>query len=229
MSAKILVVEDDLDLHFILCKMLKKRDYQLQSAYSDGEAKALIGQNKYDLIVLDLMLPEISGEELIGLIRQQQATPIMVISAKTGLEGRVAALENGADDYLTKPFAKEKVLARVGALLRRSRQPMEGTLAPSRLTFKEICMDMEGRHCLVRGKTAVLTAKEFDLLRLLLEQPKKVYTKASLYQELWGEDFIVEDNALNVHISNLRKKLKSLDSSNEYIETVWGIGFKLKD
>lgn len=229
MSSKILVVEDDLDLNFILCKMLQKANYQVESAYSGQVANQLIMQNEYDLIILDLMLPEITGEQLIEIIRQKSMTPIIIISSKTQIQDRVSALKNGADDYLLKPFDGEEVLARVGALFRRSRQSASHPTIGRTLSFKKVLIDTETRKCTINQKELVLTGIEFDILLTLLEQPKKVFTKSQLYEKIWGNDYMTEDNALNVHVSNLRKKIKQYDSENEYIETVWGIGFKLKD
>jgi len=229
MNSKILVVEDDLDLNFILCKMLQKANYQVASAYSGQVANQLIVQNEYDLIILDLMLPEITGEQLIEIIRQKSMTPIMIISSKAQIQDRVSALENGADDYLVKPFDGEEVLARVGALLRRSMQFASHPTTGKTLSFKKVLIDTETRKCTINQKELVLTGIEFDILLTLLEQPKKVFTKSQLYEKIWGNDYMTEDNALNVHVSNLRKKIKQYDSENDYIETVWGIGFKLKD
>jgi len=228
MNSKILVIEDDLDLNFILCKILQKADYQVESAYSGQVAKQLIMQNDYDLILLDLMLPEVTGEMLIPIIRAQSATPIMIISAKTQIEDRVNALEAGADDYLTKPFEQSEVLARVRALLRRYKQFSVPSAVQNQLTFKNVVINMEERNCKVNGHLLVLTGTEYDILQLLFGQRSKVFTKAQLYEQIWGDDYMVEDNALNVHVSNLRKKLKMYDAENEYIETVWGVGFKLK-
>ena len=229
MSSKILVVEDDLDLNFILCKMLQKANYPVESAYSGQVANQLIMQNDYDLIILDLMLPEITGEQLIEIIRRKSMTPIMIISSKTQIHDRVNALENGADDYLVKPFDGGEVLARVGALIRRSKQFTSRLTTEKTLSFKKMLIDTETRKCTINQQELMLTGIEFDILLTLLEQPKKVFTKSQLYEKIWDSDYMVEDNALNVHISNLRKKMKQYDNENEYIETVWGIGFKLKD
>lgn len=229
MKHHILVVEDDLDLHFILCKMLKSQNYHIQSAYSGEAAKQLILQNEYDLIILDLMLPEVTGEELLILIRQKQIVPVMIISSKAHIEDRVAALENGADDYLTKPFSQQEVLARVGALIRRYKKFNQQKSNQRYLDFKNLSVDTQIRSCRVKNKALILTNKEFDLLCLFLQQPEKVFTKAFLYEQIWGDTYVVEDNALNVHISHLRKKLKAFDEETAYIETVWGIGFKLKN
>jgi len=229
MKEKILIVEDDIDLHFILCKMLKKSNYTIQSAYSGREAEQLISQNYYDLIILDLMLPEVTGEELIKIIREKQTVPILIISSKAHVEDRVLALENGADDYLVKPFEQQEVLARTGALIRRYKQFSRQEPESNIFTFHNIKLDAETHECFINGNTISLTNKEFELLQLFLQNPQKVFTKELLYQKVWGNGYIVEDNSINVHISNLRKKIKQFDAQKEYIETVWGIGFKLND
>jgi len=225
MSARILVVEDDLDLNFILCKVLKNGGYEVQSAFSGSEALGLVAQNRYDLLVLDLMLPGVSGEALIREVRKEGMVPILVVSAKNLVDDRVEVLGIGADDYLIKPFESREVLARVGVLLRRS-QPLAREVSQE-FRYKNLVLELESRLVTVLGQELNLTSKEFEILRLLLQDSKKVYTRSALYKAIWTEDYVVEENALNVHVSNLRKKLKAADEGNDYIETVWGIGFKL--
>jgi len=228
MTEKILIVEDDLDLHFILGKILKKSNYEIQSAYSGQVAQSLIDQNQYDLIILDLMLPEVTGEQLIKYVRDKRTIPILVISAKGQVEDRVLALDNGADDYLVKPFIQSEVLARVRALMRRYKQFSQHQLEPERVTFKSLTLHIEAHKCFFNSTEVILTSKEFQLLSLFLRYPNKVFTKEQLYKKIWENPYLVEDNAINVHISNIRKKLKQFNDQQEYIETVWGIGFKLK-
>ena len=225
MVGNILVVEDDLDLNFILCKILTNAGHRVQSAFSGSEALALLERGDYDGVILDLMLPEVSGEALISWVRKVSTVPILVVSAKSGLDSRVEVLGMGADDYLVKPFESAEVLARVGALLRRSKQ--FARKEAKELRHKNVVLDRKSHLVSVLGQELTLTSKEFKILSLLLANPKTVYTKPKLYEAIWDEDYAVEENALNVHVSNLRKKLKAVDSGNDYIETVWGIGFKL--
>jgi DNA-binding response OmpR family regulator len=228
-QTKILVVEDDNDINRILRRYLERERYEVTSAYSGTEAKLLLSMGSFELIILDLMLPGITGEELIGEIRKSSQTPILVISARIALEDKVKALKNGADDYMTKPFEREEVLARVEALLRRSRQPGYGGGAGQTskdYSFKNLVLKPVSREVTVCGKAITLTAYEFDLLHLLLQYPDRVFTKEQLYQDVWKNGYYGEDNTINVHVSNIRKKIKEYDEAS-YIKTVWGIGFKI--
>jgi DNA-binding response OmpR family regulator len=225
-QAKILVVEDNEDINGILRRFLEREGYQATGAYSGTEAKLLLSMNKYDLILLDLMIPGISGEELIGKIRREIDTPIIVISAKSALEDKVKALNTGADDYITKPFEREEVLARVTAILRRSQG--QNTLQGQEKDYilKQLVLKPNSREVLVHHNLIPLTAYEYDILHLLLQHPDRVFTKEQLYQDVWKTGYYGEDNTINVHISNIRKKIKEFDEDS-YIKTVWGIGFKI--
>lgn len=222
----ILVVEDDEDINRILRHYLEKDGYQITSAFSGTEARLQLSLNTYHLIILDLMIPGISGERLIEEIRMSKQTPILVISAKVTLEDKVNALKNGADDYITKPFEREEVLARVGALLRRSQVFSAVTPEEKNYTWKQLILKPYSREVTVKDNLISLTAYEFDILYLLIKYPERVFTKDQLYQEVWKTGYYGEDNTINVHISNIRKKIKDYDEES-YIKTVWGIGFKL--
>ncbi len=227
-NERILVIEDDADINRLLCRYLEKEGYQAVSAFSGTEARLQLQYCSFELILLDLMLPGVTGEELLQEIRQTSHIPIIVISAKTALESKVNALKIGADDYVTKPFERDEVLARVDALLRRSRN----TLVPkaktneSSYTLKQLLLKPASREVFVKDHAISLTAYEFDILLLLLQYPEKVFTKEQLYQDIWKTGYYGEDNTINVHISNLRKKIKEYDDDS-YIKTVWGIGFKI--
>lgn len=226
MQVKILVIEDDADINRILCRYLEKEQYRIVAAFSGTEAKLQLMMNTFDLILLDLMLPGITGEELIKEIREKSQVPIIVISAKTSTDDKVNALKNGADDYITKPFERDEVLARVGALLRRSRASSPSTSEENNFTLKQLVLKTTSREVTVKGNLIPLTAYEFDILLLLLQYPDKVFTKEQLYQDIWKTGYYGEDNTINVHISNIRKKIKEFDEDS-YIKTVWGIGFKI--
>lgn len=180
----------------------------------------------FDLILLDLMIPGMAGEELIREIRQKAAIPIIVISAKSSLEDKVNALKTGADDYITKPFERDEVLARVEAILRRTHASQAVSPAYKDHTFKHLELKPSSRTVLVKGSLILFTEYEFDILLLLLQHPERVFTKEQIYQEIWKTGYYGEDNTINVHVSNIRKKIKEYDD-NSYIKTVWGIGFKL--
>lgn len=235
--AKILIVEDDADINQILAKIMQKQGHETVQAFSGSEADLRIFMNEeipYDLIMLDLMLPGIMGEDLIQKIREKSEVPVIVLSAKTALEDRVRVLNLGADDYLIKPFEKEEVIARVNGALRRYKRfqttPVQQTEAAETeqqvLTYKELMLYPEERVAKLCGTELSLTAHEYELLLLLVQNPGKVYSRENLYEQVWQGGYYGEDNTVNVHISNLRKKLAAF-TDEEYIKTVWGIGFKM--
>ena len=223
----ILVVEDDPDINKLLCRILEGAGYACRPAYSGTEAALWAGQYDYDLVLLDLMLPGLTGEELIAQLRQRRTMPIIVLSAKTGLEDRVNVLKLGADDFIPKPFDNAEVLARVEAQLRRYKQ-FSGPEGGRVLTHGDLVLDKDSVTVTAAGKPVPLTAREFHILTLLMEHPKKVFTREQLYQQVWEGAYMGDDNTVNVHISNLRAKLAKA-SPTEYIKTVWGIGFKMSD
>lgn len=227
MPFNILVVEDDVDINRLLVTFLNKQGHQTESAFSGSEAKLLLSLRDYDLILLDLMLPGISGEELIKDIRSHSYVPVIIISAKGDMKDKIDLLRSGADDYITKPFDKEEVLARVEAQLRRYKNFSSVEQTAKQLIYQDIVLDITSRTAKVAGNPMSLTSKEFELLTILLRYPGKVFTREDLYQAVWQEKYAIEDNTINVHMSNLRSKLSKNAPDRSYIETVWGIGFKM--
>lgn len=223
---RVLIVEDDEDINLILCRYMEREGYRVASAYSGTEAKLLLSMDSFDIILLDLMIPGLSGEELITEVRKNNQTPILVISAKGMLEDKVKVLRKGADDYMTKPFEREEVLARVEALIRRSQMTKQSEQPEADYCWKNLIVKPSERTVMVNSKEISLTAFEFDILLLMLQYPNKVFTKEQLYQDIWKAGYYGEDNTINVHISNIRKKIKEHDEES-YIKTIWGIGFKM--
>ena len=224
-TCHILVVEDDQDINRLLCRILTDGGYDVRPAFSGSEAVLWAEQYDYDLVLLDLMLPGITGEEFITRMRKKRTMPIIVLSAKAGLESRVNVLRLGADDFIPKPFDNDEVLARVEAQLRRYKQfsaPGGGQV----LRCGDLELDREAIRVTAGGREVPLTAREFEILSLLMSHPRKVFTREQLYESAWGGEYMGDDNTVNVHISNLRSKLSKV-SDREYIKTVWGIGFKM--
>ena len=203
----ILVVEDDPDINRLLCRILTDGGYDVRPAFSGSEAVLWAEQYEYDLVLLDLMLPGLTGEEFIAQMRRKKTMPILVLSAKAGLEDRVNVLRLGADDFISKPFDNAEVLARVEAQLRRYRQFSAPAEAGEVLRLGDLVLDREAVRVTAGGKDVALTAREFEILALLLSHPKKVYTREQLYENVWGGEYMGDDNTVNVHISNLRSKL----------------------
>lgn len=228
MGNRILIVEDDREIRAMLESFLEQRGYEVCVATEGLEASAKLREQQYDLILMDLMLPYISGEQLIQQFRKTNRTPVIVLSAKTMLETRLEVLRLGADDYILKPFDLNEVLVRMEVVLRRS----VGTNAEGgknkELSCGDLKLSLSENSVSYKGKEIALTAKELHLLRLFLENSKKVYTKANLYETVWEDVYYYEDNTINVHISNLRNKLKKA-TGHDFIETVWGIGYRLKE
>lgn len=225
---KILVVEDDQDINNLIFKILNKEGYEVVQAFSGSEGRMCLEASDFDLILLDLMLPGMSGEDIIQKIRLSKHMPIIVISAKASQEDKINVLKIGADDFVSKPFDVNEVLARVEAQLRRYKVFQKEDIKEDKiLTYKEIVLDKEKVEVKVKGELITLTAKEYLILKLLMSNSKKVFTRANLFKSVWGEDFLADDNTINVHISNIRSKIHEIDSENEYIKTIWGIGFKL--
>lgn len=224
----ILVVEDDQDINGLINKILIKNGFNVRQAFSGTEAKLCLDMFDFHLLILDLMLPGMTGEEIIEEVRKKKNMPIIVISAKTSPEDKVKALKLGADDFVTKPFNTLEVVARVEAQLRRYTE-FSKVEENKTLRYKEIELDKEEVRVEVRGQEIQLTAKEFAILELLMSNPKKVFTKANLFEHVWNEEFFGDDNTVNVHMSNLRNKIAAIDKENDYIKTVWGIGFKFAE
>ncbi|MBQ8780273.1 MAG: response regulator transcription factor [Oscillospiraceae bacterium] len=222
MEGRILVIEDDIEICSVLTELLSRNNYDIDTA-NDGETASFkIKKQSYDLVLTDLMLPHKTGEQLIKELRSFSDTPVVVISAKSLMETRLEVLRLGADDYILKPFDLNEVLVRIQVVLRRSRPAAKNVLSCEGLEF-----DLNTNSVEFEGKSISLTSKEMHLLRLLMEYPSKVFTKANLYESVWNEQYFYEDNTINVHVSNLRSKLKKA-TGKDYIETVWGIGYRLK-
>ena len=217
----ILIVEDDMDIHNLIREMLEKENYRVLNSYSGTEALLLIEKEKIDLILLDLMLPGLNGEEIIKKVKK---TPIIVISAKISPEDKVNVLLNGANDYITKPFDTKELLARVKVQLRINENAVEN----KELTYKDMKLD-EDRHALyIKEKQIYLTKTEYAIIEQLLLNPKQVVTKTKLLERISYNTLDCDENSLKVHISNIRKKIRNI-TKEEYIESVWGIGFKIHE
>lgn len=228
-SINILVVEDDGDINKLLSRILTKEGYNVISAYSGSEAMMCLKQYKFQLVLLDLMLPAMNGETIIEEIRKDKNMPIIVISAKSGQDSKIEVLKLGADDFISKPFDVNEVLARVEAQLRRYMVFSKEEEKSKVLKHKDLELNHETIEVKVKEQMVYLTAREFGILELFMSCPTKVFTKANLFEKVWNEEFLGDDNTVTVHVSNLRSKIAKVDPDTEYIHTVWGIGFKMSE
>ena len=222
----ILIVEDDVNISSLLRETLEREGYACVQAFSGTAARMLLSENSYAVVLLDLMLPGISGEEVLKEIRQRGKTPVIVLTAKDTIDDKVEFLRSGADDYVTKPFDIKEVAARVEVQIRRMGGETKDK-APKELQYQGLVLDKEGFRVIVEGRElAKITKQEFAILELLLKHPKKVFSKEEIFEYAWDEPYMGETKTLDVHISNIRKKIKEV-SEKEYIETVGGIGYRL--
>jgi len=219
---KILIVEDDNNINGLIAKSLSKNNYFCIQAYSGTEAYHHVKNQSFDLLILDLMLPGMNGDELIKKIHDINVAPIIIVSAKDELDSKVDLLMLGADDYVTKPFEIDELMARVAVQLRKNNNSQQSVLK-----HRELVLDRNLHKISIKGLTVELTRQEFLIIELLLMHPKQVFSKQDIYNYAWSDYYIGEDSTINVHISNIRQKFKQV-TEEEYIETVWGIGFKLK-
>ena len=220
--SRILIVEDDTYINNLIAKALSKEGHVCQQAFSGTEGLLYAKTEPYDLVILDLMLPGINGEDLLPQLKNDFGLRVIVLSAKDSLDSKIDLLNAGAEDYMTKPFEIGELMARVGVQLRRS-----ATGKPAKqLSHKGLTLNLEEMSAKLDGQSLSFTKQEYKILQLLMENPNRAFTKQDIFDYAWDDLYMGEDKTINMHISNIRKKLKAV-TEQEYIETVWGIGFKL--
>lgn len=219
---KILLVEDDTKITEMICLFLRD-EYDIVCAYSGTEGLLILDKQPFDLVILDIMLPGKSGDKVLTEIRKKSNIPILILTAITDKKTTVDLLEKGANDYLTKPFDLKELRAR----LRLRINPLLHTKEDSCITYKNLVFDRNTFQTSINGQDLDLSRKELQILRLFLENPNRVFSKEQIYQHVWGDNYIGDENTVNVHISSVRKKIQKADEEHTYLETVWGIGIKL--
>lgn len=225
---KILISEDDKEINLLICEYLSSQGYETLSAMNGLDAVRIVrDQSDLSLLILDLMLPFQNGDMVLQKIRAFSDIPVIVVSAKSGTRSKIDLIRMGADDYITKPFDLDELLVRVEAVLRRYEGNPHNTHETKVLTYKNLILDITAGTATVCGNILTLTSKEFAILELMLKNPTKLWSKANLFESVWGENYLTDDNTVKVHMSNIRSKLKKFDPDNEYIETVWGMGYRL--
>ncbi len=229
---KILLVEDDIEISSMLKSFLETENFEVTASYNGKDACQKFFMDKYSLVLLDLSIPGISGMEVLKNIRETSTVPVIIISAKDSDSDKTLGLGMGADDYITKPFSVTEVLARIKANIRRSTQYAADASNPAEETIiKKGCLEINTNNYSVykNGNKIELTIKEFEILKLLFLNPKKVFTKEQIYSSVWNDAYLGDENAVNVHISRLRNKIEDDKKNPVYIVTVWGIGYKAGD
>lgn len=230
----ILVVEDEPSIAEVVGLYLQRAGYQVRTA-ADGKIAMTALESKIpDLVILDLMLPEIDGLSLTRWLRERSDVPIIMLTARREEIDRIAGLEMGADDYVVKPFSPQELVSRVRAVMRRIKRAssLQGEGAPAStertLTYGEFVIDAPSRTVTISGKDIPLTAKEFDMLYLLAQHPKQVYTREQLLDRVWGGAEYIDPGTVTVHIRRVREKIESNPSDPTRLLTVWGVGYKFE-
>lgn len=225
MGKKVLVVDDEKLIVKGIRFSLEQDGMEVDCAYDGEEALEAAKNNEYDVILLDVMLPKLTGFEVCQQIREFSNMPIIMLTAKGDDMDKILGLEYGADDYITKPFNILEVKARIKAIMRRSSKKNEGAAAAKVISFGELKVDCESRRVYINNKEVNLTAKEFDLLELLIYNPNKVYSRDNLLNTVWGYDYPGDVRTVDVHIRRLREKIEGNPSEPKYIHTKWGVGY----
>ena len=226
MAVSVLIVEDDTNIAELLQLYLEKEGYAVTIAHDGGQGLTKFRAIQPDLVLLDLMMPVMDGQTLCKTIRAESDVPVIMLTAKSQLEDKVAGLKNGADDYISKPFEMREVLARIEAVLRRTDR---GTAEPpaKRLDFDKLTIDMDAFELVVDGKKVEAPPKEMELLFYLASSPNRVYTRNQLLDEVWGFDYFGDSRTVDVHVKRLREKLEGV-SEKWCLKTVWGVGYKFE-
>jgi DNA-binding response OmpR family regulator len=238
MTSTILIVEDDQEIHELLVTCLQKEGYETASAYDGEEALDRIARTNFELVIMDLMLPKMDGYEVLRRMRETRKIPVLILSAKGAEVDKMLGLGLGADDYVTKPFGVGELTARVKAMLRRylyfNHNPNDIHGVPTHnlpthdlLTHGDLTINLHTYEVISQAGKTMLTAKEFDILKLFLSNPTRIFTKSHIYRAIWNEDLLSDENTVMVHIRRIRIKIETDPSQPQYIQTVWGIGYRL--
>jgi DNA-binding response OmpR family regulator len=229
MQKRILLAEDDREINKLIKDHLELENFAVLSAFNGEEALSLFKGEQFDLILLDLMLPKVSGMEILKIIREESLLPVLIISAKGSDLDKALGLGFGADDYISKPISMIELTARVHAAIRRATQyiPTVNHSDPEIIHFKKLSLDVSTFSVKVNDQFVQLTSKEFHILKLFMTNRNRVFTKEQIYHFIWQDDYYGNENVINVHIRRLRGKIEEDPSNPQYIRTIWGIGYKL--
>ncbi len=225
MANKVLVVDDEKLIVKGIKFSLEQDNMEVDAAYDGRQALEMARQNDYDIILLDVMLPELNGFEVCQMLREESDVPIIMLTAKGDDMDKILGLEYGADDYITKPFNILEVKARIKAIIRRTKKRAEKEPAPRTIVSGDMKIELDSRRVFIGEKEVNLTAKEFDLLELLITNPNKVFNRENLLDLVWGFDYPGDVRTVDVHVRRLREKIEANPSEPKYIHTKWGVGY----
>jgi two-component system response regulator VicR len=228
---KILFVEDDISISEMVSNYLKMEGFDIECAFDGQDALIKFSKDSFDLVILDIMLPKLDGMGVMKKIREKSLLPILIMSAKDSDVDKAIGLGMGADDYIAKPFSLIELLARIKAAIRRATRYSENEQKEEKeektIAFGDLIIDLDNFSIIKNGETITLRAKEFDILKLFVTNPNRVFTKAQIYSSVWNDDYFGDENVINVQMRKLREKIEEDPSNPKYIKTLWGIGYKL--
>lgn len=229
MKNRILLIEDDIAISEMVENYLKKEGFNITIAFNGEEGLSKFLNDSFNLIILDIMMPKLDGMEVMRIIREKSLIPILIMSAKDSDVDKALGLGLGADDYITKPFSMVELSARIKAAIRRANQYSNDVKKEESniVNFNELNINLDNYSVTKKGINIQLTSKEFDILKLFVLNPKRVFTKAQIYSFVWNDDYLGDENVINVHMRRLREKIEDNPSEPKYIKTLWGIGYKL--
>lgn len=227
MNNNILIIEDDVSISDMVKNYLIKDGFSVTTAFDGEEGVVKFLNDDFDLIILDLMLPKLDGLDTMKIIRNKSSVPILIMSAKGSDVEKAVGLELGADDYIAKPFSMIEISARIKAAIRRATK-YSTNKEDNIIKIKDITIDLDSFLVSKNGQNIQLTSKEFDILKLFVKNPNRVFTKAQIYSFAWKEEYYGDENVISVHMRRLREKIEDDPSKPEYIKTLWGIGYKLE-
>ena len=223
---KILIIEDDTSIAELQTDYLKMSGYAVECAFDGDSGMAMLKNRNYDLVILDLMLPGKDGYEILGQIAEVKEIPVLIVSAKSEEMYKIKGLNLGADDYITKPFGMGELVARVNNHLRKY-EKFSG-IRKKMIQIHSLSIDKQGRRVFIDDNEVLLTQKEFDLLLFLAENPNVVFSKEALFERVWGFDALSDTTTVTVHVARIREKIEKEPGKNQFIETVWGAGYRFK-
>ncbi|MBU5227955.1 response regulator transcription factor [Clostridium senegalense] len=227
MKNKILLIEDNIAISEMVENYLRKEGFNITTAFDGEEGLVKFLNNSFDLIILDIMMPKLDGMEVMRIIREKSVIPILIMSAKDSDVDKAIGLGLGADDYIAKPFSMVELSARIKAMIRRATQYDKNDEKEDIINVNDITIDLNSYVVTKKGVIIQLTSKEFNILKLFISNPNRVFTKAQVYNFIWNDDYFGDDNVINVHMRRLREKIEDNPSEPKYIKTLWGIGYKL--
>lgn len=229
MENRILLIEDDISISEMVENYLRKEGFNITTAFNGEEGVGEFLNNSFDLVLLDIMMPKLDGIEVMKLVREKSSVPILIMSAKDSDVDKAVGLGLGADDYIAKPFSMVELSARVKAAIRRATRysQNEKKEEASIINFGDLTIELKNYSVTKKGVNLQLTSKEFNILKLFISNPKRVFTKADIFSFIWNDEYLGDDNVISVHMRRLREKIEDNPSNPKYIKTLWGIGYKL--